>query len=214
MSQRRCSHREAWHITSAAHPDAATLMSAFGRSRNTVQFFNSREAKKSTPEKANAKKEFWQFVNEKTKSGVHPVAAYNDVGREHPDLIAAMQDNAGFDFVNSNSKRDPVQHLRKIAQGHRGQFTNVTGDGATPVGSPQFNRLFYLLATATQEQFSCAWIANGSTASPINPAKIFAGLVELAQKQSSLDYDAAIARCKSDFPDLWEACELLSKEPV
>lgn len=90
MAQTRCGHSEAWRITASAHPDAATLMSAYGRSRNTVQFFNSREAGKSTPEKAKATKEFYEFVNEKEKSGQSPVAAYQSAAREHTDLIAEM----------------------------------------------------------------------------------------------------------------------------
>jgi hypothetical protein len=189
MSQRNCTHQQAWLLTAAAHRDSATLMSASGRSRNTVQFFNSRQAAKSTPEKVAAKKEFYQFVNEKTKLGLSYTAAYNGAALEHPDLVATMAGGAGVQFVN-------------------------TADGNAPVGSPQFKRLFWLPANASQEQFAAAWTGNGSTASPLNPAKIFAGLVELAQKQSSLDYDAAIARCKSDFPELWAAVELLSKEPV
>ncbi|MGD0206392.1 MAG: hypothetical protein ABSC89_02135 [Verrucomicrobiota bacterium] len=186
---RHRNYSDAWRITAGAHPDAATLMGAFGRSRQTVQFFNSRQAAKPTPEKGRAQKEFFQFVNEKTRSGLSPHAAYNAAAREHPDLIATMAGGASVQFVN-------------------------TADGSAPVGSPQFKKLFWLPATATQEQFAAAWVGNGSKAQPLNPAKIFAALVELAQKQGTPDYDAAIARCKSDFPDLWAAVELLSKEPV
>ena len=192
MTQRHCTHSEAWRITSAAHPGAAILMSAAGRSRKTVQFFNAREAQKSTPAKTAAKKQFQQFVNAKEQAGLHPTAAYNAAASEHPDLVATMAGAARAQFVN-----------------------DATAAGTTPVGSPGFKALFWLPASCTQEQWAAAWIGNGSTAIPLNPAKIFAALVELAQKQtSSLDYNGAIARCKSDFPDLWNAVELLSKEPV
>jgi len=164
-------------------------MSAFGRSRQTVQFFNSREARKATPEKTQTKKQFFQFVNEKEKTGLPYNVAYNAAAREHPDLVAVMAGGARVQFVNA-------------------------ADGSAPVGSPQFKTLFWLPADATQEQFEAAWIGNGSTASPLNPAKIFAGLVDLAQKKSNLDNDAAIAQVKAAFPRLWEAVELLSKEPV
>lgn len=168
MSQRSCGYSEAWRITAAANPDAATLMSAAGRSRQTVQFFNSRQAKKSTPEKTQAKNQFFQFVNEKQNSGLSYNMAYAAAAREHPDLIAMM------------------------AGGARVQFANAA-NGSAPVGSPQFKTLFWLPADATQEQFEAAWIGNGSTASPLNPAKIFAGLVDLAQKKGNLDNDAAIS---------------------
>ena len=72
MSNRSCGHVEAWKITADAYPAAAILMSASGRSRQTVRFFNSREAAKVTPQKAKAKKEFYQFVNAKEEAGITP----------------------------------------------------------------------------------------------------------------------------------------------
>jgi hypothetical protein len=189
LSQRNCTYSEAWRITAGAHPDDALLMSAYGRSRQTVQFFNSREAQKMTPERTRARKQFGEFVNEKVAAGLNCSQAYNAAAREHPDTVATMAGTPSVQFVNAN-------------------------DGNTPVGSPQFKTLFWLPADAPQETFAAAWVANGSTASPLNPAKIFAGLVELAQKRGLLGYDAALAQAKAGFPRLWEAVELLSQEPV
>jgi hypothetical protein len=151
----------------------------------TVQFFNSREAQRSTPERAQAKKQFYQFVNEKEAKGIPSITAYNSTAREYPELAAVM------------------------AGGGKVQFINAPGDGSAPVGSPGFNRIFYLPATATQEQFAAAWKGNGSVSCPINPAKVFAALVDLEQTKNGTDYDAALTKTKSAFPELWAAVELL-----
>jgi endo-beta-N-acetylglucosaminidase D len=197
MAQRRCTHSEAWRITASAHPEAATLMSAAGRSRSTVQFFNSREAQKITPEKAQAKKEFFQFVNEREKAGQHPNMAYNAAAREHPDLVAAM---AGGNFV------------RVVLP--RAQFANAADGGKAPAATAMLKKLFWLPDNATEEHFQAAFQGNGSALSPQNPSKIFAGLVDLTQKNSGSDYDTAIAHTKAAFPELWNAVDRLSKEPV
>jgi len=189
MSQRSCGLSEAWRITSGANPDAAILMSAFGRSRQTVQFFNSRQAAKATPEKDRAKKEFYQFVNEKTQHGLSYVAAYNSAAREHPDLIAAMAGGAGVQFAN-------------------------TKDGKAPAATAMLKKLLYLPESATEEHFQAAFQGNGSTLSPQHPAKIFAALTDLTQKKIGGDYDTAIAQTKAAFPELWSAVEKLSAEPV
>jgi len=191
MSNRSCGHVEAWKITADAYPAAAILMSASGRSRQTVRFFNSREAAKVTPQKAKAKKEFYQFVNAKEEAGMYPTAAYNAAARAHPDLVSAM---TGAGDV---------------------QFLNDVGGDIIPAGSPRHYALFRLPMTTTQEQWEAAYKGNGSIMAPFNPAKVFAALVELAQKKStSLSYNDAITRCKTDYPDLWDSVELLSKEPV
>jgi hypothetical protein len=44
MASRRCSYAEASRITCQAHPDAATLMRAYGSRRATVEFLNSKLA--------------------------------------------------------------------------------------------------------------------------------------------------------------------------
>ena len=93
MSQRRCGLSEAWRITAAANPTASILMSAFGRSRQTVQFFNSRQATKLTPEKAEAKKTFATFVNEKQKIGLNYGTAYNAAAQFS---TAGAQTNSAF----------------------------------------------------------------------------------------------------------------------
>jgi hypothetical protein len=189
MSQRSCGYGEAWRITAAANPDAATLMSAAGRSRQAVQFFNSRQAAKSTPEKDRAKKEFYQFVNEKTQYGLSHTAAYNSAAREHPDLIAAMAGGAVVKFANTN-------------------------DGKAPAATAMLKKLLYLPENATEEHFQAAFQGNGSTLSPQHPAKIFAALTDLTQKKSGGDYDTAIAQTKAAFHELWSAVEKLSAEPV
>jgi len=191
MSQRSCGHSEAWRITAAAYPDAATLMSACGRTRQTVQFFNSRLAAKSTPQKTEAKRQFMQFVNEKQQVGLNYGTAYNAAARAHPDVFAAMSGGGQVQFVNTASN-----------------------NGIPPAASSQLKKLFWLPEHTTQEQFEAGFKGNGSTLSPVNPAKIFAGIVELTQKQRGGEYDQALAQTKAAFPDLWDAVELLSKEPV
>lgn len=189
MSQRTCGHSEAWRITADAHPDTAILMSAFGRTRQTVQFFNSRQARKGTPEKVLARKQFMEFVNEKQNKGLDYGTAYNAAARAHPDVFAAMSGSVGVQFANTN-------------------------DGKAPAASAMLKKLFWLPESATDEHFQTAFTGNGSTLSPQNPAKIFAALTDLTQKKSGGDYDTAIAQTKSAFPDLWAAVELLAKEPV
>lgn len=189
MSQRPCSHSQAWLITGRAHPDAAALMSAFGRSRQTVSFFNSRRARQVTPEKQEAEKSFSKFVNERMRNGLSYGQAYNAVFRDHPDLEAKMYGSGTAQFVNSN-------------------------DGNPPAATSDIKKLFWLPPHATQDQFEAAYKGNGSTLTPLNPGKIFAALVELTQKQRGIEYDPAIAQTKAAFPDLWNAVELLAKEPV
>jgi hypothetical protein len=191
MSQRNCGHSEAWRIAAGANPDAATLMSAFGRSRNTVQFFNSRQAAESTPGKDQSQRQFARFVNEKQKNGLNYGAAYNAAAREHPDVFAAMSGSTRAQFANADAN-----------------------NGNPPAASSQLKKVFWLPEHATQEQFEAAFKGNGSTLSPLNPAKIFAGIAELTQKQRGGEYDQAIAQTKAAFPELWAAVELLSKEPV
>jgi hypothetical protein len=83
-----------------------------------------------------------------------------------------------------------------------------------PVFGPQMKAAFHLPQDATESMCSAAWKANGETTTPINPGKVFAALVELAQKEKSLDYDAALRAMKSQCPILWQEVEAISKSKV
>ena len=188
MSRQRCSYVQAWRSAAEAHPAAAALMSAFGRTRQSVQFFNSRVVEKNTPEKQPAGKQLAQFVNEKTKSGMPYGRAWNKACAEHPELVAAV--NRGLTLI--------------------GDLDNA----AVPVAAPHLKAIFRLPTTCSQEEFAAAWHGNGDTLAPINPGKCFAGLVDYLQTTKSLDYDAVINAAKTAYPDLWAMVEVISKQEI
>jgi hypothetical protein len=189
MLQRRCGHSEAWRITAEAHPTAAALMSAFGRTRSSVSFFNSKIASELTPEKAKLGKEFMVFVNERMQNGLPYNQAYNAVLRDHPEFRAESGVSTSAQFANSK-------------------------EGPAPVAGPQLKVIFRLPANCSQEEFEAAWHGNGDTVAPINPGKIFAGLVEYVQKLKSLDYEAAITAAKTAYPNLWDLVARIADEKI
>jgi hypothetical protein len=198
----------ALRAVSKSNPDAATLMSAYGRTRQTVVLLNSRELQKITPGRSETRKQIAQFVNEKMQAGMsHPVA-YNALAREHPELFGGLQ------FVNVTS--NPLQRNKNSAGDPTPAQSGSTASaaGSVPVASPQMLALFRLPTNTSQAEFAAAWDGNGNTLAPINPAKIFAGLCTYWQKEKSLDYDQAIQECKQRYPDLWSFVELLAAQPV
>jgi hypothetical protein len=198
MNRNRTTYADALRICRAEHPDWLILVSASGRSRQTVQFFNSRQRQKVTPERESARKQFRQFLNEKQSKGLPYGVAYNAAARENPEVYAATFSSHGVEFIN-------------VSEGMRGG----TKEAPAPVGSPPMKKVFWLEPYASQEEFEAGWRENGSVARPLNPAKIFAGIVGLAKKQNpSIETNAAIAMVKAKFPRLWEAVEALSNEPV
>jgi hypothetical protein len=200
MNRNRTTYAEALRICSAEHPDWRILVSASGRSRATVQFFNSRQRQVITPEREDARKQFRQFVNEKQAKGISYGAAYDASAREHPEVYAATFSSHGVQFVNVVM---PGEHSQTEPQ------------APTPIGSPQLKKLFWLEPHASQEEFEAGFRENGSVVQPSNPAKIFAGIVGLSKKNNpSQSNDAAIAMVKAKFPRLWEAVTALSNELV
>ncbi|MEI7534127.1 MAG: hypothetical protein WCK57_07120 [Verrucomicrobiae bacterium] len=213
MTARRCTHAQAWRITADAHPAAATLMSAIGHTRQSVQFFNSRVMGKAPQDKREAGKQLAKFANEKTKSGLPYGQAWNAACAEHPKLAMAMEASVEVQFANAGS--DPVEGIRQQAAGlSRGGLSFSNAGGAVPVAAPQLKAIFRLPPTCSQEEFAAAWHSNGDTLAPINPGKCFAGLVDYHQTKKSLDYDAAINAAKTAYPALWELVELISKEAI
>jgi hypothetical protein len=204
MNKHRITYSEALRVCKAERPDFVVLMSAYGRSRNTVQFFNSRYAQKITPDRLIARKQLSQFVNEKVAQGLSYPMAMDAATREHPEIYAATHSNQGPGYVK----------IGMPGEKNNAQFTN---DGEMPspvVASPKMKFMFWLDANAPQDVFEAAWKGNGSVPSPLNPAKIFAGLVDYAKQKNNLSTDEAIAQVKAAQPRLWEACEALSKYPV
>jgi hypothetical protein len=201
MAENRCTHAEAMRIAKHNRPDACTLMIASGASRRAVTFSNERA---SAPARKEALQKQTSFINEKMKLG-HSYAAACKMLYSHPKLLPALP------FVEIKL---PKSSSKPAAPG-RVQFSNVTDIGdIMPVGSPSHFALFRLPMTTTQEQWQAAFKANGSSMQSIHPAKVFSGLVELAQQNNSgLSYDDAIALCKSNFPDLWSQVELLAQKP-
>jgi len=203
MNKHRTTYAGALNICRAEHPDWMLLVSASGRSGGTVQFFNSRLKQVVTPERGTARKEFAQFVNEKMRAGQPYGVAVNAAAREHPEVYAATHSNQG------------APHVKIVMPGQpREQFIN-DGEMPTPVFNPGMKTLFWLPADTAQDICEAGWIGNGSVMQPLNPAKIFAGIVSYEQKKnSSLGNDAAIAQVKAKFPRLWEAVAALANEPV
>ena len=203
MNKNRIPYSAAWQVCQGEHPDMWLLVAAMGRNRATVNFFNERLAQTVTPERQDARKQFAQYVNEKVAAGMSYNMATNATAREHPEIVAATKSGHGPGYVKITL---PGQH--------RAEFQNE-GEMPAPVGSPRQKFMFWLPADADQETFNAAWEGNGSVPYPLNPAKIFAALVSLAQKKnSSLGNDAAIAQVKAKFPRLWEAVQTLANEPI
>ena len=138
------------------------------------------------------------------------VEAQKDEG-QGPRFVKIVMPGKQFANANATGKN----HVEIIMPGKQRSASAPALAFANAVGSPQMMRLFYLPANTSQEAFQAAFEGNGSVMAPINPSKIFDGLCQWAQKAYKLaSYDAAIARCKTDFPELWDAVNLLAKEPV
>ena len=89
------------------------------------------------------------------------------------------------------------------------QFANV---GNAPVAAPALKALFRLPMTCSQAEFEAAWHGNGDTGTPINPGKIFAGLVEYLQKEKGFEYEAAISAAKAAYPALWQLVDTIAAQ--
>ncbi|MDR3459423.1 MAG: hypothetical protein P4N60_18505 [Verrucomicrobiae bacterium] len=212
MSEKRCNYSGAWRLAAAAHPDAATLMSAFGRTRQQASFFNSRGNHQTTPQKAEAGKKLAKFANEKVKPGMPYGQAWNAACRDNPEWAAAF--DGGTPQARPGWDQTARGHIAQVGRaGARSQFANATA-GTAPAATSEIKKLFWLPDHATQDQFEAAFKGNNSALSPLSPGKIFAALVELTQTQRGIDYDAAIAQTKAAFPDLWKAVQLLAQEPI
>lgn len=203
MNKHRTTYAGALSICRAEHPDWTILNHACCRNKNTVQFFNSRQSQQVTPERDAARKSFHQFVNEATKRGLSYGAAMNAVAREHPEIYASSHSQKG------------LRHVKIVMPGQpKEQFIN-DGERPVPVFNPGMKTLFWLPADTTQDICEAGWIGNGKVMQPLNPAKIFAGIVSYEQKKnSSLNNDAAIALVKSKFPRLWKSVSTLANQPV
>lgn len=191
MAQHRCNYDEAWRLTKRAHPDAHTLMCAFGQTREQIQFFNSRRAKKeSAPERKQAKEQF------------------------HEEVKARMQ------FVNCSYDQAwayVTRTNRPLADLANGKVTapSFANDGNIPIFGHQLRKLFFLPMDSSQEEGEAAWRGNGETTSPINPGKIFAGMVEYLRKTNPTATDDQLtALAKSKYPDLWQAVETIAGKKV
>jgi hypothetical protein len=269
----RVTFSSAWNAVARENPDAATLMCAYGRTRQQVVFFNSQELQKSARASDADTKQFSQFVNEKTRAGMSYTMAFKATAREHPELLgnprfvqinkrpsASVGDvstdspamaakatitrkfqadqkasaSAGPDkrlakFVNEKVKAGWAHGaaysaaIREHPELGKPQFVNVDDSaarstmsapaaGAMPVKSPAMLAIFKLPVNVSQAEFAAAWEGNGNTLSPLNPAKIFAGLCAYWQKEKPLDYDQSIQECKRLYPDLWAFVELLAAQ--
>jgi len=205
MTQRNCSHGEATRLTAAAYPDFFTLVQAYGRTRSTVVFLNSQLAHGTPLQGKEDRHRLNQFVNANLEAGLPPAAALGKAYRDHPELVSEKQ------FVNIVM---PGQ-IGRVGKGKM-QFVNddaPAGKGA-PVGNEKIMALFFLPNTASADEFNAAWDANGGVASPIDYAKIFDGLTQFDMKQNGGTYDQAIARCKVQYAQLWDAVDVLAKMPV
>jgi hypothetical protein len=219
LLHRRCGLAEAWRLTAAVHPEAATLMSAFGRTRQSVQFFNSRIANEITPDKKQAGSQLAKFANEKMKSSGLPYGqAWNKACAEHPELAATISGNVVVQFANDTAKPDATDrardHIRKMAAADFGGAKFLNMAGGVPVAGHQVKAIFRLPQTCSQDEFAAAFHGNGDTLAPVNPGKIFAALVEYVQKKKSLDYNAAITAAKAAYPGLWDMVEAISNEKI
>jgi hypothetical protein len=187
MAQRQCSHAAAWILVAKTNSAAAVLSSACGRSARTVEFFNARRGIKVDGDKLDARRQRQRFISEKVRAGQPFQMAYDAVAREHPDLFGGRSASA--------------------------QFTNAT-DAEPPAATKMLKKLLFLPESATEEHFRTAFKGNDSRLSPQHPGKIFAALTDLNQGKTGSDYDSAIGKTKSEFPDLWRAVQGLSACPV
>jgi len=90
----------------------------------------------------------------------------------------------------------------------------ATGKGGMPIFGHQMKAIFSLPRDATESECRAAWKGNGETATPMHPGKVFAALVELAQREKGLSYDAAISAVKARCLQLWAQVQALSQSKM
>jgi hypothetical protein len=193
MLAKKIPHAEATRQIAAEQPDLATLVSAFGRSRRTIIEFNNSLDRGETAAEGKKTPRFVEIVT-------HGKAAHR----------------GATEFANSAEPKPAPSFVQVVMPGdigRRAQFDNSTND-ACPMVNPRHCALFFLPPNTTQETYAAAFAGNGNTISPVNPAKIFAALVEFTQEQKKADHAAALAQVKTKFPNLWNAVETVSKLPV
>lgn len=175
---------EKWRLAEQKHPDAATLMRAFGQTRQNIEFANSQWfSKAATPGKARAREEFQEKVK----------------GR-----MEAMK--CGYDEAFSWANRHHTT-LANEMQGGPATFANAAM-------GPQVTKLFRMPTDSSTEEKDAAWKGNGETATPFNPGKIFAALCALAMRTKYPQEQAALTFAKGRYPELWAAVEEISKAKI
>jgi hypothetical protein len=175
-------------IAAQRHPEAAVLAAACGKTEaQSIQFANDTVRRAIAPGRLKARGEFHELVSaEMKRTGAGYDEAYSRMRRHHPALFANAAGEA------------PVP--------------DAPPSGQVPVFGHELRATFRLPIDATEAECRAAWEANGGQTSPMRAEKVFAALVELAQQQNGLDYEAAIRATKARFPMLWELVEQLSKQ--
>ena len=224
----RCSHADAWRAAAKFHPDAAILMRSTGQTRQMIQFFNSKlPAGPSVGDES--RREFANAVDaHMRKTGVSYLMAFRHVSSTRPQFFNSMssveitmpgQKKTGqvnnaptaahmtFDYASGKLRMPGFTNADQSAMDQK--LANT--EKGVPIASPQFKALFRLPPTTTDAEWAAAWAGNHNVPSPVNFGRVFDSLCELAQNQTSADYETALRNTKARFPDLWSAVDQLSQ---
>ena len=190
QAQTKDSYENAWRMADKSHPEVATLMRAYGKTGQAISFFNERVLKQAgAPSRAAHRETTQQQIQDEMKNSGCPYAtAFN---RVYPRTDAGKASQTGGSFVN-----DDLASSKTVG---------------CPVAGPQLKALFRMPIDATQQEFNAAWTGNGEAVAPINPGKIFQGLVTYTQDAKGVDYETSIRLVKGRFPDLWALVVAIGK---
>jgi hypothetical protein len=173
-------------VVSRQNPASAVLAAAYGKTTTqAANFCNEAARRASMPERRKARTQFANAVAQEMKDS-----------------------GANWDAANVRVQRRLASASTAAAPSTSPAFSNEAG---APVFGHQMKAIFNLPMDATQSECDAAWKGNGGTATPMHSGKVFGALVELAQKEKGLSYDAAISAMKARCPSLWAQCEALSQ---
>jgi hypothetical protein len=179
-------HAAAMNQVSKTYPDCVTLLRAYGATRRSVvQFCNSKYGDTAANLDADKRRQMQKKIQEEMKSS-------------HCDYSTAFN-RIYPQFTNDNNATAAT--IANIADG-------------VPIPSPKLLALFELPTDTTPSEWAAAWDANNAKTFPINFARVFDAICEVAQKEKGLSYEAALDATKTRFFNLWATVQKMAKTPV
>lgn len=171
---------------SRINPALSILAQALGATPQRLQFFNARHQRQvAAPVRNEKRREF--------------------IGKVH-DYMAVFK--VGYDAAWSICQRRHVEIFNEMTSGG---LPTIANGGSAPVAGPQVNATMKLPAGTEQRVLNVAFAANGGRLTPLDPARVFDGLVQFFMRDRDLSHDASMAYCKENFSALWGAVTDLAK---